>query len=158
MPRNVTRRLLRRARARVRAAFFAAAERDAAERRRAAERACRASASRETVFRGSPFNFLSDARARFAEGLRCDLPARAALAADFFVLSLALFGGAGSLTPARRAFDNPIAIACFVERAPCLPSRTCSISSCTNSPAWVLGALPWRSGPGGRVRWFLVPA
>jgi hypothetical protein len=41
---------------------------------------------------------------------------------------LALDGGGGSFTPARRAFDNPIAIACFVDRAPCLPSRTCSIS------------------------------
>ena len=28
------------------------------------------------------------------------------------------------LSKARRAFDNPMAIACFVERAPCLPSRT----------------------------------
>jgi hypothetical protein len=31
--------------------------------------------------------------------------------------------GAGKSTPARRAFDKPIAIACFDERAPCLPSR-----------------------------------
>ena len=45
------------------------------------------------------------------------------------------FSGGGSGTPARRAFDRPIAIACFVERAPCLPWRTWSISSCTNSPA-----------------------
>src|SRR5207244_3445354 len=50
--------------------------------------------------------------------------------------------GGGSFTPARRALDSPMAIACFVERAPCLPSRTCSISSRTNSPAWVLGAFP----------------
>jgi hypothetical protein len=53
------------------------------------------------------------------------------------------FGGASG-TPARRAFDKPIAIACFVERAPCFPSRMCSISSCTNSPAAVLGRLPCR--------------
>ena len=33
------------------------------------------------------------------------------------------FFGAGSFTPARRAFDSPIAIACFDDRAPCLPSR-----------------------------------
>ena len=33
------------------------------------------------------------------------------------------FFGAFSFTPARRAFDSPIAIACWVERAPCLPSR-----------------------------------
>src|SRR2546423_3372531 len=37
-----------------------------------------------------------------------------------------------------------MAIACLVERAPCLPSRTCSISSRTNSPACVLGAFPCR--------------
>ena len=52
--------------------------------------------------------------------------------------------GGASGTPARRAFDRPIAIACLAERAPCLPSRTCSISSCTNSPAAVLGRLPLR--------------
>jgi hypothetical protein len=53
------------------------------------------------------------------------------------------FGGF-SLTPERRAFDKPIAIACFVDRAPCLPFRTCSISSRTNSPACVVGAFPSR--------------
>src|SRR5262245_30108677 len=35
-------------------------------------------------------------------------------------------------------------MACLVDRAPCLPSRTCSISSRTNSPACVEGALPSR--------------
>ena len=57
--------------------------------------------------------------------------------------------GSGSFTPARRALESPIAIACLVERAPCLPWRICSISSRTNSPAWVEGALPsassWRA-------------
>ena len=48
------------------------------------------------------------------------------------------------LSKARRAFESPIAIACLVERAPCLPSRMCSISSRTNSPACVVGALPSR--------------
>src|SRR6266568_1972185 len=52
--------------------------------------------------------------------------------------------GGGSATPARRAFDRPMAMACFVDRAPCLPSRIWSISSCTNSPACVDGALPSR--------------
>lgn len=33
------------------------------------------------------------------------------------------FGGAGRGTPALRAFDNPIAIACSGDRAPCFPSR-----------------------------------
>ena len=36
-------------------------------------------------------------------------------------------------------------MACCGERAPCLPSRTCSISSCTNSPAAVDGDLPSRT-------------
>jgi hypothetical protein len=53
------------------------------------------------------------------------------------------FGGA-NLTPALRAFESPIAIACFVDRAPCLPLRMWSISSRTNSPACVDGALPSR--------------
>src|SRR5439155_902304 len=50
--------------------------------------------------------------------------------------------GGGSLTPDRRAFDSPMAMACLVDRAPCFPSRMCSISSRTNSPACVLGAFP----------------
>jgi len=37
-----------------------------------------------------------------------------------------------------------MAIACCGERAPCLPRRTWSISSCTNSPAAVVGDLPSR--------------
>jgi hypothetical protein len=45
-------------------------------------------------------------------------------------------------TPARRALDNPIAIACLVDFAPCFPSRTWWISSLTNSPACVDGDLP----------------
>ena len=52
------------------------------------------------------------------------------------------FLGAGTFTPARRASESPIAIACLADRAPCFPSLTCSISWWTNSPAWVLGALP----------------
>src|SRR5437763_3101049 len=48
-------------------------------------------------------------------------------------------------TPARRAFDRPMAIACLVERAPCWPLRMSSISSRTNSPATVLADLPARA-------------
>ncbi len=65
-----------------------------------------------------------EARARFADG-RLWLPARRC--ADFalrLVDSLALGGGDGSLTPARRAFESPIAMACVADRAPCFPSRT----------------------------------
>lgn len=54
------------------------------------------------------------------------------------------FFGGGRSTPARRAFDKAMAIACLVERAPCLPSRMWCISSRTNSPAWVVGDFPWR--------------
>jgi hypothetical protein len=126
----------------VRAALFAAAERDAADRRRAVLFAWRDSALEDAAPCDSRFNLLNEARDRFAEGSWCVRPARVAFAADFFVLARALFGGGGRCTPARRAFESPMAIACFVERAPCLPSRMCSISSCTNSPACVLGALP----------------
>ena len=65
--------------------------------------------------------------------------------------------GGFSLTPERRAFDRPMAIACFVDRAPCFPSRMCSISSRTNSPACVLGDLPLRFAC-GPVRRSCVPA
>ena len=37
-------------------------------------------------------------------------------------LAFPAFGGF-TFTPDRRAFDSPIAIACLVERAPCLPLR-----------------------------------
>ena len=49
--------------------------------------------------------------------------------------------GGRNRTPARRAFESPIAIACLVDRAPCLPWRMWCISSRTNSPAWVEGAV-----------------
>jgi len=52
--------------------------------------------------------------------------------------------GVRSFTPARRAFESPIAIACFVDRAPCFPSRMWCISSRTNSPACVEAAFPCR--------------
>src|SRR5438128_12155031 len=54
------------------------------------------------------------------------------------------FAGGGSSTPARRALLRPMAMACFVERAPCLPSRMWWISSRTNSPACVVGDFPSR--------------
>ena len=57
----------------------------------------------------------------------------------------------------RRALERPMAIACFVERAPCLPSRTWCISSRTNSPACVEGAYR-HAYPGERVRLFVSQA
>jgi hypothetical protein len=62
----------------------------------------------------------------------------------FGALAGALRFGGGRLTPARRASDNPMAMACLVERAPCSPCRILSISSRTNSPAWVEADLPSR--------------
>lgn len=120
----------------------------ARRRRRAlAERACFESALREAARFGSRLSARDVARDRRADGFRrfplC--PARYARAALLRVRADACpFRGGFNLTPARRAFDRPIAMACFVERAPCLPSRMCSISSCTNSPACVVGALPCR--------------
>ncbi|AKT36342.1 hypothetical protein [Chondromyces crocatus] len=50
----------------------------------------------------------------------------------------------GRSTPLRRALFRPMATACFFDFTPCLPFRTCSISSRTNSPACVVGAFPSR--------------
>ena len=114
-------------------------------RREEACLACLERADSEAVDRGSRFNTSRRICERLAAGL-ADLPLRlfsrsrsARLRVD---AEVAPFLGAGRSTPARRAFERPIAIACFGDRAPCLPSRMCSISSCTNSPAWVVGALP----------------
>jgi hypothetical protein len=59
----------------------------------------------------------------------------------------------GMSTPARRASESPMAIACFAFFAPCSPSRILSISRCTNSPAWVLADLPARLS--ARARWMV---
>jgi hypothetical protein len=117
-------------------------------RRRAALFACRESAVEDTTDFGSRCRAFFTARLRRAEvprGLRSPCPTSYARSADSrvrFEVCPRLGGGSG--TPALRAFDRPIAIACLVDRAPCLPSRTCSISSCTNSPAAVVGLLPAR--------------
>jgi hypothetical protein len=104
-------------RLRVRAAFRAAALRFDAGRRRAAARAKRDSAFRDAVRCGSCFSARRTALDRFADGRR----ARRVVRLAFF---RADFPFAGIFTPARRAFDRPIAIACSVDRAPCFPSRT----------------------------------
>jgi hypothetical protein len=125
----------------------AEALRAAAERFRDAVCACFDSCAVDTAERPSRFRALRAARERFADaGRLCPrrpwLESRSAarrVRADV-VPSL----GGGRSTPDRRAFESPMAMACFVERAPCLPSRTCSISSRTNSPACVDGARPAR--------------
>jgi len=129
----------------VRTAFCAACRRADAGRRRAELVAWRDKAFVEAASRPSRFNACLTARDRRGELARVDrFPARLAYAALFFVRGLADAGGACSFTPERRAFDKPIAIACFVDRAPCFPSRTWWISSRTNSPACVVGDFPCR--------------
>ena len=140
---------------RVRAAFLAARDFAALDRVRAAARACLDNALRDPAARPSRFKAAVVARERFREGdLRPPFWA-------CFVSRIALrrvasetvpFLGGDNFTPARRAFDRPIATACLVDRAPCLPCRTCSISSRTNSPACVEGALPSRSASWARSR------
>jgi len=129
----------------VRTAFRAAAFKDPAPRFRAAERACRASAVLEAALRPSRRRAERTALARLADGLVRDRERPRASCALRRVLSEVVpFSGGGSSTPARRALERPIATACLADRAPCFPSRMWCISSRTNSPAWVVGALPWR--------------
>jgi hypothetical protein len=101
----------------VRAALRAAAFRSDGVRRRAAFRAKRESACREATRRGARLSARRTARDRFGDGRR---ERRRVDAARFF----ADFPFAGMRTPARLAFDSPIAMACAVDRAPCFPSRT----------------------------------
>jgi hypothetical protein len=112
---------------RVRAAFCAESRLFRGPRRRALSRACRESASCDAAALPSRFNALKVANDRFGFGSPLD-------AGGAF-----LPGGVGNFTPARLALDSPMAMACFAERAPCSPRRTCSISSRTYSPACVDG-------------------
>jgi hypothetical protein len=132
---------------RVRAAFFAAADRSVALRRRAASRACPASAGFDAACLPSLFSAWVVARLRLGDDRRLSpslVRAYSRLACCRVFSGTVPLSGGGSFTPARRALERPMAIACLVERAPCFPSRMCSISSRTNSPAWVDGALPCR--------------
>ena len=125
-----------RRRLRVRAAFFAAAERERAERCLATRFACLDNACLDAERWLSRLSARFVARERFREGF-LRRPARPFARSRFawrFVRCLPRFGG-GNFTPARRALDRPMAIACSGDRAPCSPSRMCSISSRTNSPA-----------------------
>ena len=108
----------------VRTARAADALRARRDRRRAALRAWRASALRDAALRFSRFSARLIARDLRADGRRLGCaPARLAYFALCRVFRLALAGGFDSFTPARRAFESPIAIACLVDRAPCFPSR-----------------------------------
>src|SRR5690242_11596918 len=100
------------ARARVRAALRAAADRLDALRFRATFLACLESAARDAGARDSRFSARSVALARFGEARRVLFrPASTSRSARLRVRSdVAPFLGGGSFTPARRAFDSPIAI------------------------------------------------
>ncbi len=114
----------------MRAAFLAAALRLALPRFLALARACRERACGDAALLPSRFKASSVARDRFGLGFR-------------LVAFVAFLPGGGcNLTPALRAFESPMAMACLADRAPCFPSRTWSISSRTYSPACVEGALP----------------
>ena len=129
-------RASQRRRFRVRAAFFAEAERERAERCFATRFACLDNAPLDAERRLSRLSARFVARDRFREGF-LRRPARPFARSRFawrFVRCGPRFGG-GNFTPALRALDRPMAIACSGERAPCSPSRMCSISSRTNSPA-----------------------
>ena len=130
--------------ARVFAAFLAAAERpaaplvfaalradadfEAALRLDAASFACVDSADLEAARCPSFFNAFVVAFERVADGLERLCEADSSAAACWRVDLLADFL-TGTFTPSRRALDRPMAIACFVDLAPCLPPRICSISS-----------------------------
>jgi hypothetical protein len=104
---------------------------------RAALLACFASALWETLLFGSRFKALTVALLRFGETfVGPDFAfSKSRLAFVRVATDVRPLGGGGSLTPARRAFESPIAIACCADLAPCLPCRISSISSRTNSPA-----------------------
>ena len=129
----------------MRTAFRAAWRLERDPRRRAADFACFERLAREAAECPSRLRAPLMARDRVRETrLLPERPFCVSRAAWRFVRALPRFGGE-SFTPARRAFESPIAIACCGERAPCFPSRTWCISSRTNSPACVLGDLPSRS-------------
>ena len=123
----------------VRTDFAAALRKLCLPRVRALLHACRESDSLDAADRPSRLRTPPIARERFAEGLRF---------VAFVVFPLGL---GPNFTPARRAFDKPIAIACLVLRAPCLPSRIWRISSRTNSPACVVEAFPARASSRARL-------
>jgi len=110
-------------RALVRAAFLAALRRFAAPRLRALVRACRESDAFDAALVPSRLRAFVVARDLFGEGACRELAASESclvlVRTAFEVLPL---GGCKG-TPARRALERPIAMACFVERAPCFPSR-----------------------------------
>jgi hypothetical protein len=110
----------------VRTAFIADPWRALGPRLLATARACVPKAACDAADRPSLFRAFVVARERRREGVPC-LPPRPrfnsrSACARVFDDVVPFFGG-GSFTPARLAFERPIAIACCGERAPCFPSR-----------------------------------
>ena len=110
----------------VREALRAAAERSLLLRLRALDLDCLDSELRAAAEWPSRFNAPRVARERVDDTLRSPF---AALFVALFALRRVFsdvlpFFGDLSFTPARRALFKPIVIACLLERAPCLPSRT----------------------------------
>ena len=121
---------------------------------RAIARECLESATFEAAALPSRLSAFSVACERFRDGLCVWL--FSASASSRFACSRVFsgtlpFAGTGNCTPARRALESPIAIACLVERTPCSPLRIASISSRTNSPACVEGDFPSRSARRART-------
>jgi hypothetical protein len=85
----------------------------------AALRACLERAFLDAPERPSLFNAFNVACERLREGF-----CRLELCLALLLLEALPAGGGGSFTPAFRAFESPIAMACLGERTPCLPSRT----------------------------------
>jgi hypothetical protein len=134
---------------RVRAAFNAAALRARLPRFCELLLVCREIACRLALLFDSRFSALNTARERVREVLRRGCSPASVSRSAFFRTEAGPFG-VPNFTPARRALERPMAIACSGERAPCLPSRTWCISSRTNSPALVDGALPSRASSRAR--------
>jgi hypothetical protein len=110
----------------VRTAFMAAWCRDELPLCRAERFAWRARLLCEAAEWPSRRSAREVARERRADGFRRrdDCPRRRSRCACVRVrLEVFSFLGGWSFTPARRAFESPMAMACLVERAPCLPSR-----------------------------------
>jgi len=107
----------------VRTALRAAADRAAAPRLRAAVLACFESDAFEAADRPCRFNTVVVARDRFREAWPRPRarPTAVSRAAFRRVRREMPAPGGGSFTPARRAFDSPMAIACFADFAPCFP-------------------------------------
>ena len=110
-------------RLRVCAALRAEAERLVTPRRREIVRIVREIVRDDAAPRPSRFSAPSVARARRRDTFRRPPATRDdSRCAWRFIFDDPRFGGRNR-TPARRAFDKPMAIACRDERAPCFPSR-----------------------------------